>query len=72
MALFLHPFFYPIFFLLHLNLSYMKRIVLLVPVENIKSGSGSGSGSGANATLFTMIIVFDTNSAMVDMCVEPK
>ena len=29
-------------------------------------------GSGANATLFTMIIVFDTNSAMVDMCVEPK
>ena len=24
------------FFLLHLNLSYTKRIVLLVPVENIK------------------------------------
>ena len=33
---FFHPFFYPIFFLLHLNLSYTKRIVLLVPVENIK------------------------------------
>ena len=33
---FFHPFFYPIFFLLHLNLSYTKRNVLLGPVEDIK------------------------------------
>ena len=30
---FFRPFFYKFFFLLHLNLSYTKRIVLLVPVK---------------------------------------